>query len=103
MQPSLSRWALVTFCSGVTRATRQRRALTRLCISGFIASSSSACCCSPRARFLAACGELFLGQILGLGPEGNVGPDRAALLYSDVARKARWLVDRVRSGRGERG
>ena len=48
-------------------------------------------------------GELFLGPILGLGSEGNLGADRAALLHPDLARPTRRLVDAIWFGRGERG
>ena len=48
-------------------------------------------------------GELFLGPILGLGSEGDVGADRAALLHPDLARPTRRLVDTIWFGRGERG
>ncbi len=47
-------------------------------------------------------GELFLGTILGLGPEGDLGPHRAALLHLDLARPASGLVDTIWIGRGER-
>ena len=47
-------------------------------------------------------GELFLGTILGLGSEGDLGADRAALLHPDLARPARRLVDAIWFGRGER-
>src|SRR5207237_9650866 len=48
-------------------------------------------------------GELFLGTILGLGSERDMGPHRSALLHFDVARPARRLVDPIWFGRGECG
>src|SRR5205085_2150938 len=47
--------------------------------------------------------KLFLGEILGLGSEGNLGPDRITLLHHRVARTSRRLVDRIRSCRRQRG
>src|SRR6266498_6107184 len=47
-------------------------------------------------------GKLLLGQVLGLGPERNLGADCASLLHPGVARPARGLVDTVRPGCGKR-
>ncbi len=43
-------------------------------------------------------GELFVGPLLGLGPEGDVGTGDAALLYRVAAWTARGLVGRLRAG-----
>jgi hypothetical protein len=91
--PSHSRWASVTFCSGATHGIRRSecgRADAFLALSRPPAWSAFA---RRRHDFRWRVGELFVGPILGLGPEGNMGPDRAALLYSDVAWTARRLVD----------
>ena len=42
-------------------------------------------------------GELLLGPLLGLGPEGNVGADRAPLLYHNLARPLGRVVDAIRA------
>src|SRR5581483_10822705 len=48
-------------------------------------------------------GELFLGQILGLGSKGNMGIDRVALLHPGVARTAGGVVDTIWACGCERG
>jgi len=48
-------------------------------------------------------GKLFLGQILGMGPKGDMGIDCFTLLPPGVARPAGGLVDSVRPRSGERG
>ena len=48
-------------------------------------------------------GELLVGPLLGLGPEGNLGLHHAALLHRGDPRAHRRLVGTVRSGGGERG
>src|SRR5213593_3812959 len=47
-------------------------------------------------------GKLFLGQILGLGSEGDLGVDRAALLHPRAAWPVGRLVDAIRTGGCER-
>ena len=46
----------------------------------------------PRRRL----GQLFVGPLLGLGPEGDLGADHAALLPRAAARAAGRLVERLR-------
>ena len=48
-------------------------------------------------------GKLFLGQILGLGSEGDLGVDRTSLLHPRAAWPAGGLVDAIRAGGCERG
>ena len=70
-----------------------------LVVSRFAARRAVARCRHNSRRRL---GELFLGSILGLGSEGNMGAHRAALLHHDIARPSRRLVDAIRFGRCER-
>src|SRR5213080_4826674 len=102
MRLSRWQWASVTFYSGGTRATRRRREQTHQCIFGSTACCNSACFCLLRARFWAVSGQTILGDGFGAGTQGNVGADRAALLYPHAAWTARRLVERVWFGGRER-
>ena len=80
----------------------QSRGGARGCADAFLAlsrASARGAIARRRHNSRRRLGKLFLGQVLGLGPEGNLGADRPALLHPDVARPARRLVDAIRSGR----